>query len=82
MMKLDLKLQKLIIFLQRKSDASKFKKELEDEFGSHFFKLIEMELKSFDPNLVSLMKKKINLQTNIEHYLLVQKLNSWVKLQI
>ena len=40
---------------------SKFRKELEDEFGSHFFKLIEMELKSFDPKLVSLMKKENQL---------------------
>ena len=41
--------------------SSKYRKELEHEFGSHFFKLIEMELKSFDPNLVSLMKKENQL---------------------
>ena len=41
--------------------SSKFRKELEHEFGSHFFKLIEMELKSFDPKLVSLMKKENQL---------------------
>ena len=40
---------------------SKFRKDLENEFGSHFFKLIEMELKSFDPKLVSLMKKENQL---------------------
>jgi len=35
---------------------SKFKKELIEEFGEHFFNLISMELKSFDPKLVELMK--------------------------
>ena len=41
--------------------SSKYRKELEHEFGSHFFKLIEMELKSFEPSLVGLMKKENQL---------------------
>ena len=51
----------MIINLLRKSIPQNIEKELEHEFGSHFFKLIKMELKSFDPNLVSLMKKENQL---------------------
>ena len=43
-------------------DASIFKKELEEKFGKHFFNLISMELKSFDPKLVPLMKKENELK--------------------
>lgn len=39
-------------------NASKFKDALLKKFGKHFFNLIEMELKSFDPKLVELMKKE------------------------
>ena len=55
-------------------DASIFKKELEEKFGKHFFNLISMELKSFDPKLVPLMKKENELKNKYEVYLL-QKLN-------
>jgi len=41
---------------------SKFKQELLEEFGEHFFNLISMELKSFDPKLVELMKKENELK--------------------
>jgi len=40
---------------------SKFKQELFSKFGKHFFDLIEMEIKSFDPKLVSLMKEENKL---------------------
>ena len=40
---------------------SKFKKKLYSKFGKHFFDLIEMEIKSFDPKLVSLMKEENKL---------------------
>ena len=40
---------------------SKFRKELLEEFGEHFFNLISMELKSFDPKLVELMKEENEL---------------------
>ncbi len=42
-------------------DSSKFKNELLAEFGQHFFNLISMELKSFDPKLVKLMKEENEL---------------------
>ena len=42
-------------------DSSKFKKKLLAEFGQHFFNLISMELKSFDPKLVKLMKEENEL---------------------
>jgi len=42
-------------------DSSKFKKELLKKFGKHFFNLISMELESFDPKLVDLMKKENEL---------------------
>ena len=35
---------------------SKFKKKLIDKFGSHFFDLIKMELKSFDEKIVDILK--------------------------
>ena len=41
---------------------SKFKKELLKEFGEHFFNLISMELKSFDPQLIELMKEENELK--------------------
>ena len=40
---------------------SKYKNELLAEFGEHFFNLISMELKSFDPRLVNLMKEENEL---------------------
>ncbi len=40
---------------------SKFKNELLSAFGEHFFNLISMELKSFDPKLINLMKKENEL---------------------
>ena len=40
---------------------SKFKSELLEEFGEHFFNLISMELQSFDPKLVKLMKEENEL---------------------
>ena len=40
---------------------SKFKNELIIKFGEHFFNLIDMEIKSFDPKLVDLMKKENNI---------------------
>ena len=40
---------------------SKFKNELLNRFGKHFFNLISMELKSFDPKLVDLMKEENEL---------------------
>ena len=40
---------------------SKFKDELLEEFGEHFFNLISMELQSFDPKLVKLMKEENEL---------------------
>ena len=40
---------------------SKFKNELIIKFGKHFFNLIDMEIKSFDPKLVDLMKKENNI---------------------
>jgi len=39
-------------------DNSKFKNDLLNKFGKHFFNLISMELKSFDPKLVDLMKEE------------------------
>jgi len=42
-------------------NESKFKSELLDKFGKHFFNLIDMELKSFDPKLVNLMKEENEL---------------------
>ena len=42
-------------------DSSKFKNELLAKFGQHFFNLISMELKSFDPKLVKLMKEENEL---------------------
>ena len=42
-------------------DTSKFKEDLLSEFGKHYFDLISMELKSFDPKLVDLMKKENEL---------------------
>ena len=42
-------------------NCSKFKNELLAEFGNHFFNLISMELKSFDPKLVDLMKEENEL---------------------
>ena len=42
-------------------NSSKFKKELLTKFGKHFFDLIDMELKSFDPKLVDLMKEENEL---------------------
>ena len=39
-------------------NTSKFKKDLTIKFGKHFFNLIDMEIKSFDPKLVDLMKKE------------------------
>ncbi|MEC7646203.1 MAG: M3 family oligoendopeptidase [Bacteroidota bacterium] len=42
-------------------DCSKFKNELLAKFGQHFFNLISMELKSFDPKLVKLMKEENEL---------------------
>ena len=41
---------------------SKYKNELLVEFGKHFFNLISMELKSFDPKLVNLMKEENELK--------------------
>ncbi len=35
---------------------SKFKKELINKFGSHFYNLIKMELKSFDEKIVDILK--------------------------
>tara|TARA_B100000902_G_C27315311_1_gene920957 strand:- start:112 stop:1794 length:1683 start_codon:yes stop_codon:yes gene_type:complete len=40
---------------------SKFKNELLSAFGEHFFNLISMELKSFDPKLINLMKTENEL---------------------
>ena len=40
---------------------SKFKNELLAKLGEHFFNLISMELKSFDPKLVELMKEENEL---------------------
>ena len=40
---------------------SNFKSELLEEFGEHFFNLISMELQSFDPKLVKLMKEENEL---------------------
>ena len=42
-------------------NTSNFKSELLAEFGEHFFNLISMELKSFDPKLVKLMKEENEL---------------------
>ena len=42
-------------------NTSKFKKDLLEKFGKHFFDLINMELKSFDPKLVDLMKQENEL---------------------
>ena len=42
-------------------NSSKFKRELLKEFGEHFFNLIHMELQSFDPKLVELMKEENEL---------------------
>jgi M3 family oligoendopeptidase len=42
-------------------NTSNFKNELLAEFGEHFFNLISMELKSFDPKLVKLMKEENEL---------------------
>ena len=41
---------------------SRFKDELLAEFGEHFFNLISMELKSFNPKLVKLMKEENELK--------------------
>ena len=43
-------------------DSSKFKKDLLNEFGAHYFNLISMELKSFDSKLVELMKQENELR--------------------
>ena len=43
-------------------DSSKFKKDLLNEFGEHYFNLISMELKSFDSKLVELMKEENELR--------------------
>ena len=42
-------------------NSSKYKSKLLEEFGEHFFNLISMELKSFDPKLVNLMKEENEL---------------------
>lgn len=42
-------------------NASKFKDVLFNNFGKHYFDLIEMELKSFDPKIVKLLKKENEL---------------------
>ena len=42
-------------------NASKFKDVLFNKFGKHYFDLIEMELKSFDPKIVKLLKKENEL---------------------
>jgi len=42
-------------------NCSKFKQELHSKFGAHFFNLIDMEIKSFDPKLVDLMKEENKL---------------------
>ena len=46
-------------------DTSKFKEDLLSEFGKHYFDLISMELKSFDPKLVDLMKKENELSNEL-----------------
>ena len=45
-------------------NSSKFKKNLLDKFGDHYFELISMELKSFDSKLVKLMKEENELRNN------------------
>jgi M3 family oligoendopeptidase len=42
-------------------DSSQYKQELLEKFGKHFFNLIDMELKSFDPKLIDLMKEENEL---------------------
>ena len=45
-------------------NSSKFKKNLLEKFGNHYFELISMELKSFDSKLVKLMKEENELRNN------------------
>ena len=45
-------------------NSSKFKKNLLEKFGDHYFELISMELKSFDSKLVKLMKEENELRNN------------------
>ena len=45
-------------------NSSKFKKDLLEKFGDHYFELISMELKSFDSKLVKLMKEENELRNN------------------
>ena len=45
-------------------NSSKFKKNLLEKFGDHYFELISMELKSFDSKLVELMKEENELRNN------------------
>jgi len=45
-------------------NSSKFKKNLLEKFGDHYFELISMELRSFDSKLVKLMKEENELRNN------------------
>ena len=50
-------------------DSSRFKKDLLSEFGDHYFKLISMELQSFDSKLVNLMKEENDLKNKYKSLL-------------
>ena len=56
-------------------NSSKFRTDLLSEFGEHYFKLISMELKSFDPHLVELMKKKNELKNKYRSLLAGAEIN-------
>ena len=47
-------------------NSSKFKKNLLEKFGDHYFELISMELKSFDSKLVELMKEEMMISVETE----------------
>ncbi len=50
-------------------NSSRFKKDLLSEFGDHYFKLISMELQSFDSKLVNLMKEENDLKNKYKSLL-------------
>lgn len=46
---------------------SKFRKELEEKWGTQLFDLAEAQLKTFSPEIIPQLQKKINYQVSIHN---------------
>ena len=67
--------QELVVEYEKAMLASKFKDELIKKYGEHLFKLFEVEVQTFSPEIIPYIQKENKLVTKYEKLISTSKIN-------